>query len=687
MRIPYLLPAILGLGALLPRAHAAITPVAATQPAFHAAPHKAAQLFDETMVWTVHLKFTAEQWAAIEPKRNEQFNPMRRGGGGGGRGGPDQMGGIAGMLAPNFVKAGDTDHDGKLSKDEFNSLGQTWFTNWDSNKTGKLTAEQLRLGLTSIMGMPAFRLQGAQGQRNGLAASQGIEFEYVHADLEFEGETVKDVGVRYKGNGTYMNSQGQIKKSFKVDINHFIEGQKFAGITKLNLHNNVTDASWMNEPLSHKLYRDAGIPAPRTSYARVYISVPGTYEHKYFGLYSIVEDVDKHFEAAALHTKEGAIFKPVTPSLFDDLGDDWEKYKQTYDPKTDLTAAQIKRVIEMSRFVTKSSDEEFAARIGDYLDLDEFARYMAVTVYLSTLDSILSMGQNFYVYLDPKTNKFQFLPWDLDHSFGQFGMGGDQSQREQLSINHPWRGDVHFLERVYKVEAFKKLYLAKFQEFNKSIFVPDRFLKQVDQFGVALRPAVKDESAAMLERFDKVVAGEAISPNRPGGGRGGFGGSVKPIKGFVVGRSASVIAQAEGKSEGISLNGGNRNGPNFGPGQMLAPAFINAMDTNKDGEISRDEFAAGFDKWFTAWNTDKSGILSDEQLRAGLNKEFMPQQNNRRGFFGIFGGGGGDAPPPGAGPAPSGQNDGQPNARPDDRQPDNSGRRGRGRGNQGRFGQ
>ena len=54
----------------------------------------------------------------------------------------------------------------------------------------------------------------------------------------------------------------------KIDLNEYVKGQKLAGITKLNLHSNVTDASWMNEVLSHRLYRDAGVPAPRTAYAR-----------------------------------------------------------------------------------------------------------------------------------------------------------------------------------------------------------------------------------------------------------------------------------------------------------------------------------------------------------------------------------------------------------------------------------
>ncbi len=48
---------------------------------------------------------------------------------------------------------------------------------------------------------------------------------------------------------------------------------------------------------------------------------------------------------------------------------------------------------------------------------------------------------------------------------------------------------------------------------------------------------------------------------------------------------------------------------------------MTALDSDKDGALSRDEFAQGFAKWFDAWNTDKSGALTDEQLRAGLNKD------------------------------------------------------------------
>src|SRR4029453_15016073 len=114
---------------------------------------------------------------------------------------------------------------------------------------------------------------------------------------------------------------------------------------------------------------------------------------------------------------------------------------------------------------------------------------------------------------------------DLDHSFGQFFPMGSPQQRENLSILHPWTGEIRFLDRVFKVEAFRKLYLERLEEFSKTIFPPDRLAKQVDEVAAAIRPAVKEESEEKLDRFDRVVAGESVSPGGfgppPGAQRGG----------------------------------------------------------------------------------------------------------------------------------------------------------------------
>jgi len=158
-------------------------------------------------------------------------------------------------------------------------------------------------------------------------------------------------------------------------------------------------------------------------------------------------------------SKKGAIFKPSTRSPFTDLGDDWKNYRQSYEPKTELTMAQQQRVMISVKLVSNASDEDFGAKVSDYLELDEFAKFMAVTVYLSSMDSILGTGQNYYLYLAPKTQKFQFIAWDQDHSFADFLSG--VRPLGNLSIRHPWTGENRFLERVFQVEAFKKVVLRK----------------------------------------------------------------------------------------------------------------------------------------------------------------------------------------------------------------------------------
>jgi len=97
---------------------------------------------------------------------------------------------------------------------------------------------------------------------------------------------------------------------------------------------------------------------------------------------------------------------------------------------------------------------------------------MALTAWLTDLDGILGPGQNFYLYLHPKTQKFSFVPWDQDQPFGQFPRG-TQEERENLSIKKPWTGENRFVERVYKVESFQTAYRARLAGLYK-LFGQDR---------------------------------------------------------------------------------------------------------------------------------------------------------------------------------------------------------------------
>ena len=391
-------------------------------------------------------------------------------------------------------------------------------------------------------------LIGPEGGRNGYLAAQGLVFDWAHADFSIDGKSFKDVGLRYKGNGTF--AQGRNKISMKLNLTKYQKGQKLAGMSMLNLANNITDAGWMNEELAYKLFRDAGAPSPRSSYAKVYVTIPGQMERRYMGLYSLIEEVDDTFVQTRFGSKGGALMKPVALSLFTDLGDNWKAYNQIYDPKTEITDAHKARFFEFCKIVTKGSDEEFAAKLPEYINLDNLARFVAVDVYLSDFDGFLNNGQNYYMYLDPKTNKFNFMAWDQDHGFGQMGRASNP-QTENFSIYHPWSSRNRFLARVFAVPAFKDLYLARMREFSKTIFEPARLFAEVDDLAPVLRPAIEEESKVAAKFFDMAVADPAVADPAAVPAAAGpqqmFG---ERLKTFVKARTPKIIDQLDGKSQG-----------------------------------------------------------------------------------------------------------------------------------------
>ena len=395
-------------------------------------------------------------------------------------------------------------------------------------------------------------LRNPKAQRSGLAGVLGFDFNWTSAGFEFGEAAFTNVAARVKGNGTYLASLYGEKRSFKVDLNKFTKGQKLGEAEELNFNNLVNDHSCLSDALAFEYFRDAGVPAPRTAYACLSLSVDGKWNRKPLGLYVMVEPVDQRFAAERFGSKKTPLFKPVTYELFQDLGDDWTDYEAIYDLKTSATPEQQRRVIEFARLLTRAGDAEFAARLGDFLDLDKFARFLAGQVLLSNYDGFLSDGQNFYLYLDPVSNRFGFIPWDMDLSWGSFFLLGTLRERETASIWHPWVGQHRLLERVLGVDAFRQLYRAQLEDQLQRLFVPARLNRRIDELAAILHDPIAAESDFRLGRFQQAVSDQprpprtderGRSPNRP----------PHQLRSFIAARARSVRAQLDGKSEGVIL--------------------------------------------------------------------------------------------------------------------------------------
>jgi hypothetical protein len=202
--------------------------------------------------------------------------------------------------------------------------------------------------------------------------------------------------------------------------------------------------------------------------------------------------------------------------------------------------------------VSHASDADFAARVGGFIDVGEFARFLACQVILSNYDSILSTGQNFLLYLDPRTDQFGFIPWDLDHCWGEFPLIGTAEQRARASLWRPWLGENRFLRRMLEVAAVRERYRQELERLRGTLFIPERLSRRLDQLAAVVRPFVTEESANRLTRFELGTSG--CWTNAPGEGKPADPNHpVFPLKRFFIARAASVSEQLEGRAEGVVL--------------------------------------------------------------------------------------------------------------------------------------
>ena len=393
----------------------------------------------------------------------------------------------------------------------------------------------------------------------------GIEFPWARGSLTAEGRTYNGVGFRYAGNASYMASAGGLKRSFKVDLDR-IDHSDLGGLRGVHLQSGALDSTKAREVLAYALFREAGVPAPCTALAEVTLTVPGRYDKAYLGLYTFVEPVDRAFVIDHFHTDKGLLLKPQGLRGIDFLGDDWQKYKGQYQPQSEPTPAEATRLIEFARLVQRDGDERFNKEIASYLDVDKFLRFMAVQALIANADGFFTLGYNYYLYLDPASNRFVFIPGDQELAFANFLMMGTADQLLDMSITHPYGGENRLADRLLAIKDVRAAYRKVLGELSATVFRKDRLLADSAAIAAVARPILEREEAARAARKEPPVGfGPPGAPTAP------------DLRTFAEKRALSIADQLGGKKDGY------RPQFNFGPPRGVAPP--KPVDDQTIGEV------------------------------------------------------------------------------------------------------
>ena len=370
----------------------------------------------------------------------------------------------------------------------------------------------------------------------------GTEFRWVRTTVSVGNDTLKNVGIRYAGDMTYLVSASGLKRPFKLAFDKF-DKQSFHGLTHLHLHAMSMDPSTLREAMAYAAFRACGVPAQRTAFAEVTLTVPGRFADFLLGLYTLVEDVDAKFLERQFGSADGLAFSPFGLRGLDHPGDDWAPYAGLYRPRRDATPAEQKRLIAFTRLVNSAPDPEFAREIANHLDVDAFLKYLAANALTANLQNLLVLGHNDTLYLDSRSNRFHFIPGDLEFSHANLLLFGSADELMTLSLIHPYPGENKLPDRLLAIPELRTRYLALLKQLATTVYRKEALLEQLQSLEQATAPVRERERLA-------VAARPAPPPGIFGAAPPGAIPQPPDLLTFINRRTESIAAQLAGKSEG-----------------------------------------------------------------------------------------------------------------------------------------
>ena len=342
--------------------------------------------------------------------------------------------------------------------------------------------------------------------------------EYCECDVVVNGETIYNSAIRAKGNTsltTIAADPTTNRYSFKIEFDHYVDGQTCFGLDKLVLNNNYADATSMKEALIYDMYRYFGADASLYNYAK--ISVNG----EYWGVYLALEAVEDSFMLRNYGAQSGELYKPDSMNIGGDFdmgdfdmggfdfggfspsdmpeGGDFEQFSD--ESFETVAAADGMEMPDMGDFdmggfggfslggggadlnytdddpdsystiwegaKTDSTDADHervitalrhiseGSELETYMDVDNLLRYMAVHVFSVNEDSLSGMmAHNYYLY--EYNGQLNIIPWDYNLALG--GMSGSSATSVvNEAIDNAFSG-TDFFDTLMEDESYHAQY-------------------------------------------------------------------------------------------------------------------------------------------------------------------------------------------------------------------------------------
>ncbi len=348
------------------------------------------------------------------------------------------------------------------------------------------------------------------------------------------GQRFDSVGVKYKGNSSYRNTQ--VKNPLHIKLDWTISNQEYNDISSIKLGNNFADPSAVREVMSYEILRNY-MDCSKANFSKLYIN------DKYIGLYTNVETVNKKFCSEHFGSSDHVFVKgnPDRPGANSTsnlvyINKDSSSYYAYYGMENGYGWSKL--IALMDTLKNNSNNLE------KIVDIDRSIWMHAFNSVFSNYDSYTgSFSQNYYLYED---DFGRFLPviWDLNMSIGGFpGMGGATTTDKIPFFNGETNAARPLIQKILQNARYKKMYTAHVRTFCKEFISNKEYQNIAKRLQAKVDTIVKNDPNSLT-----TYSAFLTSLTAPISSGGGPGGSAPGIYTLMEARLAYFNTVAEFKS-------------------------------------------------------------------------------------------------------------------------------------------
>ena len=262
---------------------------------------------------------------------------------------------------------------------------------------------------------------------------------------------IDTIAVRLRGNTSLFAP----KKSFKIDLNAFIPGQKFADLEKLNINANQNDPSILRAALSWHTLRRMGLAGSRTSMVKFNLN------GEFMGVYVNTEHMDEEFVEEYYDKDDGNFYKCLWPATLDYISTTPDDYKfevngrRAYELKTNTDEDDYTDLAAFIDVLNNTPDDQLPCALEEVFNVADFLKVQALDVVSANWDGYAGNKNNFYLYHNPQTGLFDYIAYDLDNTWGIDWINEDWESRNPYAWSTEYRP---LYDRLMDVPEYRNWY-------------------------------------------------------------------------------------------------------------------------------------------------------------------------------------------------------------------------------------